>query len=97
MSFDALNSNRLFTLRTRDVGEVVCLPLVLKELRRAGPDLRLRDRPQWARRYAYGACRLPHRPRLGFYALLTRRRLSALLTAAWVRPRLSAAAGRGGS
>src|SRR5690606_33172327 len=40
--FDPSTSRRLFTLRTRDVGEVVCFPKILQELSRSAPSVRLR-------------------------------------------------------
>jgi DNA-binding transcriptional LysR family regulator len=40
--FDPGATKRLFTVRTRDVGEAVCLPRVLVALARSAPDIRLR-------------------------------------------------------
>lgn len=41
-AFDPSRSNRLYTLRTRDIGEVVCLPPLMEPLRIAAPNVRLR-------------------------------------------------------
>lgn len=41
--FTASSSNRLFTVRTRDIGEVVCFPHVLQRLREQAPSIRLRS------------------------------------------------------
>jgi len=40
--FDASSSRRLFTIRTRDVGEVVCFPHILQEISLTAPSIRLR-------------------------------------------------------
>ncbi|TFL14986.1 LysR family transcriptional regulator [Pusillimonas caeni] len=40
--FDPSSSRRQFTIRTRDVGEVVCFPKILQELSRTAPSIRLR-------------------------------------------------------
>jgi DNA-binding transcriptional LysR family regulator len=40
--FDPISSKRLFVLRTRDVGEAICVPHVLSALREAAPGVRLR-------------------------------------------------------
>src|SRR5690606_29122288 len=40
--FDPARSSRLFTIRTRDVGEVVCFPELLGRVQQAAPGVRLR-------------------------------------------------------
>lgn len=40
--FDPATSRRLFTIRTRDVGEVVCFPQILQSVAQAAPFIRLR-------------------------------------------------------
>lgn len=40
--FDPSASRRLFTIRTRDVGEVVCFPQILNEIAEVAPNIRLR-------------------------------------------------------
>ncbi|MDX3895231.1 LysR family transcriptional regulator [Pusillimonas sp.] len=40
--FDPSSSRRLFTIRTRDVGEVVCFPQILQEISQTAPSIRLR-------------------------------------------------------
>lgn len=40
--FDAASARRLFTVRTRDIGEALCLPSVLDALSREAPTVRLR-------------------------------------------------------
>jgi DNA-binding transcriptional LysR family regulator len=40
--FDPLSAKRLFTVRTRDIGEAVCFPKVLAALGELAPDIRLR-------------------------------------------------------
>jgi len=41
--FDPATARRLFTIRTRDVGEAVCFPRILAHLARAAPQVRLRS------------------------------------------------------
>ncbi len=41
-SFDPASTRRLFTIRTRDIGEVVCLPSVMAALRHEAPHVRIR-------------------------------------------------------
>lgn len=40
--FDPMAAKRMFTVRTRDIGEAVCLPKVLEALDRTAPEIRLR-------------------------------------------------------
>jgi len=40
--FDPANEQRLFTVRTRDIGEAVCFPRIMTALARTAPGLRLR-------------------------------------------------------
>jgi len=40
--FDPLTARRMFTVRTRDIGEVVCMPHILSALGQSAPGLRLR-------------------------------------------------------
>jgi len=40
--FDPSNSRRQFTIRTRDVGEVVCFPQILQDVAEVAPTIRLR-------------------------------------------------------
>ncbi len=40
--FDPASSGRLFTIRTRDIGEVICFPPLLAALAQEAPDIRLR-------------------------------------------------------
>jgi len=40
--FDPSTSRRLFTIRTRDVGEVVCFPQILQDVAEVAPSIRLR-------------------------------------------------------
>lgn len=40
--FDPSASRRLFTIRTRDVGEVVCFPQILQDVAEVAPSIRLR-------------------------------------------------------
>lgn len=41
-TFDPLTASRNFVIRTRDIGEVVCLPSVVKRLAMEAPELRIR-------------------------------------------------------
>lgn len=41
--FDPLTSTRTFTIRTRDIGEVVCFPTLLKFLNQAAPGVKVRS------------------------------------------------------
>jgi DNA-binding transcriptional LysR family regulator len=40
--FDPATSRRLFTVRTRDIGEAVCFPQILRQLGETAPQIRLR-------------------------------------------------------
>lgn len=41
-TFDPGTSHRMFTIRTRDIGEVVCFPAMMERLTEAAPELRIR-------------------------------------------------------
>ena len=42
MTFDPLTANRGFVIRTRDIGEMICLPSVIKRLAIEAPEVKIR-------------------------------------------------------
>ena len=42
MTFDPLTANRGFVIRTRDIGEMICLPSVIKRLALEAPEVKIR-------------------------------------------------------